>query len=386
MDSQRRRMVAEALASPPLSLSDAPVSLVRAGTLSLPLRVPPRDYAYHRLIRIAHATATARSGGGGGGGSGKESGSGSGASERYQAAMREECGKLLDEQPIYWSELWPGGLALAHCLLQRTLGEALVEGKTVLELGTGLGVGAVAAALAGARSVLATDLEPCALDFVRQSAADNGVSHRVRALQWDHYQPPPSELGGATVSFDVVLGGDVMYEDDAAERLARLLPTLVPYGGVVIISDGLDRPYREEHAERLRTLLRNAEFVEQSCCDVDVDMKSAVTRPAAPRVDGEERSWSCTRVRLAVFTRSRSGDSPPGASLTCITADSLQTWSQPTKLGAGPAAVSQGTLTACGLVELWRGEADGTTSWRFAAARREAKGGCIESSSDTCDT
>lgn len=353
MESERRRMVAEALASPPLSLSDAPVSVVRAGTHSLPIRIPPRDYAYHRLIRIAHATAMARSKGGG--------------SERYEAAMREECGKLLDEQPIYWSELWPGGLALAHSLLQKTLGEALVDGKTVLELGTGLGVGAVAAALAGARSVFATDLEPCALDFVRQSAADNGVSDSVTALQWDHYQPLPPELGCATVSFDVVLGGDVMYEDDAAERLARLLPTLVPYGGVVLISDGLDRPYRDEHAERLRMLLRSAEFVEQSCCDVDVDMQSACTRPAAPRVDGEERSWSCTRVRLAVFTRSRDGDRPPGAPLASMTADSAQN----DLLGAGATVVPQDTLTACGLVELCRGDADGTTSWRFALAHRE---------------
>ena len=120
-----------------------------------------------------------------------------------------------------------------------------------------------------------------------------------------------------------------------------------------------------------KALLRGAEFVEQSCCDVDGDMQSAVTRPAAPREDGEARSWSCTRVRLAVFTRSHGGSHPPRAAHTFATAGGVGAAAPlATKLDAGAEreAVPQGTLAAYGLVELRRGEADGTTSWQFAGS------------------
>ena len=64
----------------------------------------------------------------------------------------------------------------------------LVCGKKVLELGCGLGPGALSAAAAGARYVVATDIEPKAVAFVEQSAADNGMSQavcRARVFDWN---------------------------------------------------------------------------------------------------------------------------------------------------------------------------------------------------------
>src|SRR3954469_19171648 len=82
--------------------------------------------------------------------------------------------ELLDEEAFeheeflpYWAELWPSALALAKAVSARSLG-----GRRVLELGCGLGLVSIAAALAGAR-VLATDWSDDALRFTVANAARN---------------------------------------------------------------------------------------------------------------------------------------------------------------------------------------------------------------------
>src|ERR671914_3107454 len=70
----------------------------------------------------------------------------------------------------FWAELWPSGTALAHTIASRPL-----AGLRVLELGCGLGLVSVTAALAGA-TVLAVDRSPEAIRFTAINAARNGVA------------------------------------------------------------------------------------------------------------------------------------------------------------------------------------------------------------------
>src|SRR5512146_678227 len=60
-----------------------------------------------------------------------------------------------DERLPYWAELWPSSIELARFFLR----EENIRGRTVLELGCGLGLAGIAAAAAGA-NVLFTDYEP----------------------------------------------------------------------------------------------------------------------------------------------------------------------------------------------------------------------------------
>jgi ribosomal protein L11 methyltransferase len=60
------------------------------------------------------------------------------------------------------------------------LQEQEVEGRIVLDVGTGSGVLAIAAALLDARRVTAVDSDPEALENARENAALNGVSHDAR--------------------------------------------------------------------------------------------------------------------------------------------------------------------------------------------------------------
>ena len=129
---------------------------------------------------------------------------------------------LIDEHAFeheeflpYWAELWPSGQALA-----RRIGVRALHGARTLELGCGLGLPSLAAAIAGGR-VLATDWSPQAVELLRGNAARNELAVEVEVADWS---APDALLAGAP--WDVVLGADLLYEPRNAELLLSLLPRL----------------------------------------------------------------------------------------------------------------------------------------------------------------
>jgi predicted nicotinamide N-methyase len=140
-----------------------------------------------------------------------------------------------DEFLPYWAELWPSGLALA-----RYVSELELAGRKVLELGCGLGLPSLAAALRGA-DVLATDWAEEAIELLRRNAERNGVTLHVARVRWSE----PERLLRAA-PWDLVLGADLLYEERNAEQLAALLPRL---GGDVLLAEP-GRPYAKEFLER----------------------------------------------------------------------------------------------------------------------------------------
>lgn len=120
-----------------------------------------------------------------------------------------------EEYMPYWAELWASGVRLAAAVADRD-----VSGLAVLELGCGLGVPSVAAALGGAK-VLAVDWAQEALDVTQQNAERNGAS--VETLRADWSKP---ETLLARAPFDLVLCADVLYETRNVDALLELLPKL----------------------------------------------------------------------------------------------------------------------------------------------------------------
>jgi predicted nicotinamide N-methyase len=130
--------------------------------------------------------------------------------------------ELIDEAAFdaeeflpYWAELWPSGVALAQTVAQLELRDA-----RVLELGAGLGLPSLAAALRGA-DVLATDWADDAVALLRLNAARNGIRLRSERVRWDE----PDALV-AEAPWDLVLGADLLYEQRNAAQLLELLPGL----------------------------------------------------------------------------------------------------------------------------------------------------------------
>jgi predicted nicotinamide N-methyase len=163
--------------------------------------------------------------------------------------------ELIDEEAFgedefmpYWAELWPSGVALARVVATLDL-----RGQRVLELGAGLGLPSLAAALRGA-AVLAIDWAEAAVALLRDNAARNGIALRAERVRWDD---PEALLEQAP--WDLVLGADLLYEQRNADRLLDLLPRL---GGDLLLADP-GRPFAaaflaqwdaEEIAERVYRL------------------------------------------------------------------------------------------------------------------------------------
>jgi len=145
----------------------------------------------------------------------------------------------FDEEEFlpYWAELWPSGLALARHVATLDL-----AGRRVLELGCGLGLPSLAAALRGA-DVLATDWAGDAIDLLRRNAERNGASIRVARVRWSEPEPL---LRAAP--WDLVLGADLLYEERNADQLAGLLPQL---GAETLLAEP-GRPYAKDFLERFR--------------------------------------------------------------------------------------------------------------------------------------
>lgn len=108
--------------------------------------------------------------------------------------------------PPFWAFPWAGGQAVARLILERP---ELVCGKRVLDIATGSGMIAVAAALAGAAEVAANDIDPLCEAAVKLNAAANGVM-----IQWRG----GNLLEGALPDADVILAGDIFYQKQMAEQ------------------------------------------------------------------------------------------------------------------------------------------------------------------------
>jgi predicted nicotinamide N-methyase len=133
-------------------------------------------------------------------------------------------------EPPYWAVAWPGGQALARYVLD---GPELVVGRRVLDLAAGSGLVGIAAALAGAAAVTATDLDPRAVAAIDRNARTNGV--RVHARCRDLADEVADELADEVA--DVVLAGDVFYDRGLAARVRPVLEHARDRGAAVLVGD-----------------------------------------------------------------------------------------------------------------------------------------------------
>jgi predicted nicotinamide N-methyase len=101
----------------------------------------------------------------------------------------------------------------------------------VLELGCGLGLPSVAAALAGAR-VLATDWSADAVAVTALNAERNGAVLETAVVDWS---APARLLDGAP--WPLVLASDVLYERRNGDVLRELMPRLVDERGEILLTD-----------------------------------------------------------------------------------------------------------------------------------------------------
>jgi predicted nicotinamide N-methyase len=149
-------------------------------------------------------------------------------------ATEEELAKI-GLPPPYWAFAWAGGQALARYVLDHP---EIVKGKRVLDIGAGSGLVALAAAQAGASSVVAADIDAFACAAIRLNAAANDRDIVVTQ----------DDLIGAPGTWDVILVGDLFYERPLAERL---LAWLEPQGAAALLGDPGRNYFPKTNIEKL---------------------------------------------------------------------------------------------------------------------------------------
>lgn len=149
------------------------------------------------------------------------------------AALTPEQTLAVLNYPAYWAFCWASGQVLARWLLDHP---DTVAGKTVLDFGCGSGVAAIAAAKAGARRVIACDLDADALLATRHNAALNGETLEL-AADFDDVHAP----------LDVILVADVLYDRANLVWLQRFLDR----APLVLVADSRVRDFAEPGYRRL---------------------------------------------------------------------------------------------------------------------------------------
>lgn len=127
--------------------------------------------------------------------------------------------------PPFWAFAWAGGQAVARWIFEHP--EA-VAGRRVLDLAAGSGLIGVAAALNGAKAVLANDIDAMCGAAVALNAELNQVDVAFSA---------DDLLGGAPLDVDVVFAGDVFYEKAMAQRFLAFLMDARLCGADVYVGD-----------------------------------------------------------------------------------------------------------------------------------------------------
>jgi len=128
--------------------------------------------------------------------------------------------------PPFWAFAWAGGQALARYILDQP---ETVSGKVVIDLASGSGIVAIAAAMAGAARVIAYDIDSFARMAISLNARVNGVN--VDVCSDDLLAEAAAPAAGT------ILAGDIFYESDTAKRAFDFLSMRAAQGATVLIGD-----------------------------------------------------------------------------------------------------------------------------------------------------
>lgn len=173
------------------------------------------------------------------------------------ASWRTGSGSDIPAHPPYWALAWPSGQALARWILDHP---EIVAHRNVADWGAGCGVVAVAAALAGARRVLAIDRDRLAIEAIEENARINGVSQRVVAFRADLRSAFPSEA-------ETILAADLWYDYFESAAITAALRSTALRGSTVLIG-GSARAYEPRAGLTIlsrRLVLSDPEIEPTSC-------------------------------------------------------------------------------------------------------------------------
>ena len=133
-------------------------------------------------------------------------------------------------QAPFWAKLWEASFLLAYFLGKQSVNPQ----HHLLEIGAGIGIVGIYAALCGHRITL-TDINEDALLFARANALLNGLNDlEIRKLDWSD----PEE----TRRYDVIVGSEVVYDRRSYPLLVDFLRRSLAPEGVIFLAKNAELP------------------------------------------------------------------------------------------------------------------------------------------------
>lgn len=152
------------------------------------------------------------------------------AKRTWQIDAVRDQNRLLDASDHF--EAFPYGLLLwdSSMILADTLGEmGTLEGRSVLELGAGVGLVGLVARHLGAE-VMQTDYASEALALALRNAQLNAIEGITRRLaDWTQWSMPGR--------FDFIVGSDILYDATAHAPIAAVLNANLAEDGIAVFTD-----------------------------------------------------------------------------------------------------------------------------------------------------
>lgn len=127
--------------------------------------------------------------------------------------------------PPFWAFAWAGGQALARYLLDHP---QIVAGREVLDIGSGSGIVAIAAAMAGAAHAVAAEIDPFATAAIALNAPLNQVKVAIETRDL---------LDRGAAGWEVALAGDICYEEPMSSRATAFLRRIAGRGRLALLGD-----------------------------------------------------------------------------------------------------------------------------------------------------
>jgi predicted nicotinamide N-methyase len=147
------------------------------------------------------------------------------ADEAHELWLKtEEELEAIGLPPPFWAFAWAGGQGLARHILDHP---DIVANRRVIDFASGSGLVAIAAMKAGARSVLAVDIDPWAETAIALNSRLNDAAVAFSG----------ADIIGSAVDADILLAGDVFYDKTFADRLVPWFEALVASGIEVVTGD-----------------------------------------------------------------------------------------------------------------------------------------------------
>ena len=141
--------------------------------------------------------------------------------EIYESILKEDSSKDFP----FWAKLWPSSIALIQFLQTKS---DLIKGKTVLEIGAGIGLPSFFIACK-AKSIQVTDYALDAVELMHKNIAYLNLEN-VQTFQLDWNKVPKG------IKPEVLILSDVNYNPNEFDPLIALIKELVASGTLVILS------------------------------------------------------------------------------------------------------------------------------------------------------